>query len=250
MERISSTKNPHITKLRSLNKKAGRDEYGEYLVEGGTLITDMPKKMIKQLFVRDDEIQKYDDIIRSCDADVYILGDSLFKVISDTESSSGIIAVADKRKSDIIQADRNIIVLDEMRDAGNLGTVIRMAVAFGVYDIIAINCVDHYNSKVVRSSMGGIFHSNIVAHKDYQQLSDIIGNRCIIGLDSHGTNLYDFRPARTWAIIVGGEVRGLSNESRSIIDKLLAIPMFSDKIESLNAAISVAIATSWFCNIK
>ncbi|MDR0751075.1 MAG: RNA methyltransferase [Christensenellaceae bacterium] len=250
MDKLSSAKNPIVSKLRALKSKEGRDEFDEYLVEGGIIVTDMPKKMIKQLFVREDSIQKYQTLIDTMTSDVYVLKDSIFKVISDTETSSGIVAVAARKIPTDISHLRPVIVLDEIRDAGNMGTIIRSVVAFGVYDIIAINCVDHYNPKVVRASMGGIFHSNIVNLCDSKKLKKILNDHLIIGLDSRGSNIYDFNPDCNWALIIGSEAHGISSEARSIVDKLLAIPMLSGKIESLNAAVSAAIATSWFCNSK
>ena len=136
-----------------------------------------------------------------------------------------------------------LMVLDGVSDAGNMGTIIRTAVAMGVEDFITINCVDPYSPKVVRSTMGGVYYANIVPFS-YAGACDALANYKVAVLDMGGENVFDYMPDTPLALVVGSEAHGVSKEMRQRANKVLAIPMYGNKIESLNAGVSASIVMS------
>ena len=171
-----------------------------------------------------------------------IVADFVFGKLSDTVNSQGILALCPLPKQREING-KVVMVLDGVSDAGNMGTIIRTAVAMGIEDFISINCVDAYSPKVVRSTMGGVYFANIVPFS-YASACDALRNFKVAILDMGGENVYDFTPTTPLALVVGSEAHGVSKEMRERADKVLAIPMYGGKIESLNAGVSASIVMS------
>lgn len=204
------------------------------------MVKDIPKEYpIEFILLKESAADRHKDIALTLCQEIFLVQDYTFDSISDTVSPSGVIAVCQQRVARAIANDK-LLVLDRLQDPGNMGTIFRSCVAFGFYDIIGINCVDIYNPKVVRSSMGAIFKVNFV-QATCQKALEMIADYDTIILDARGEdiNSYPFEKEKT-ALILGNESSGVAQELK---DKgvRIGIPMSGD-MESLNAGIAISLA--------
>ena len=228
-EIIKSTTNQHVKYLRKiLSDKNFRKQEGVFAAEGKSLGFDISSNC-------DIDERKLKSGVRKVYFDKRI-----FDSVSDSVNPSGITALVKMKKEKFDNGD--VIVLDGISDPGNLGTIIRTAAALGIANILACHTTDAYSPKSVRSSMGGIFHTNII-EADIDEAKKILNDYEVFSLDMNGENIFQcsFRENKKTALIVGNEAHGVSEEFLKISDKILSLPM-SGKIESLNAAVSVSVA--------
>lgn len=251
MKVISSKENENIKNIRKLKEKKYRDLSGEYVIEGIKLVKEAIEENvnIKTIVVCDDcekngtidqkllyEIAKYDCI--------YVT-EKVFNLLTDVTNPQGILAVV-KKNNNVSEIDFKqdlILILDDIQDPGNLGTIIRTADSVNLKQIIVSKgCGDVYNPKVVRSSMGAIFRVKILESKN---LVDTIKqlkkhNIKVIATDLQTTkSIYD-EEYKKCAVIIGNEANGVSKEVLDVVDKKIKIPMLG-KTESLNASVATAI---------
>ena len=246
MKIISSPQNENIKVIRSLSDKKARAKHSLFLVEGSNLIGDMPLGYAKELYIAKSKVTTFLQLANKLGIEPVLVEDFIFEKITDTVTSQGIIAVCPlPTKKEIV--GEVVMVLDGISDAGNMGTIIRTAVAMGVEDFITINCVDPYSPKVVRSTMGGVYYANIVPFS-YAGACGALKKYNIAILDMNGEDVFDYKPSLPLALVVGSEAHGVSVEMRSIANKTLAIPMYGNKIESLNAGVSASIVLSTIAN--
>lgn len=242
MKIITSPQNDKIKVIRSLGDKKARAKHSLFIVEGANLIADMPLGYLNELYIAKSKAENLMPIAKKLNVEPVLVEDFVFEKISDTVNSQGILAVCPLPiKKEIM--GKIVMVLDGISDAGNMGTIIRTSVAMGIEDFIAINCVDPYSPKVVRSTMGGIYHANIVSFS-YAGACDALKDYQVAILDMGGENVFDYKPTLPLALVVGSEAHGVSNEMRDIANVVLAIPMYGNKIESLNAGVSASIVVS------
>ena len=265
---ITSTSNPQVKELsRLMKKRRARDEAGVFLVEGprmiGELIADdhwrsqILKICMSESFASGHEEKATALVQRGNRYQSEIFSDAAFVRISDTRTPQGILAVVKRRSYDIEtvingmygekpQAERqpHILVLDNLQDPGNLGTVFRTAEAAGATGIIlSSDCVDIYNPKVVRSTMGAVFRMPFLYVDD---LPGTIGGLKKAGIRIYaahleGINAYDREDYREGcAFLIGNEGNGLRNEIAECADCRIRIPM-EGKAESLNAAVAASV---------
>lgn len=245
-EYIASIKNPKISSVRKLKDKSYRKSLGLFVVEGERLIKDLPDDVeIDTLFIEKDKLDAYRYLInRHINDKICIVDEKVMNAMSDAVTPCGALAtIKIKRQSGRIDGD--VAVLDGVSDPGNMGTIIRTCAACGVKNILAINCVDCLSPKVVRASMGGIFKVNIVENTLQEALKNLSGHN-VYCLDMKGRNIYETEEIkRPFAVVVGNESRGLSEEFLSS-GKIVSLPM-SGQMESLNAAVSMSIALYEIC---
>ena len=229
----SSTNNEFIKSIKKLNEKKYRDNTNTFLVEGEHLVLEAIKNnLVKYLIVRDDYNFDYDNKI--------IVTDKVLKYISNLNTPSGIMAVCNKPNSKKLGS--RIIVLDNIQDPGNLGTIIRSSVAFNFDTIVISNdSVDVYNSKVIRATQGMLFNVNIIGTDITSFLNDIKTEYKIIGTDVvDGKSVSDFKNLKKFAIIMGNEGQGMSNDTKELCSDFVYIPMSKD-CESLNVGVAASI---------
>ena len=237
MDKITSISNAKIQEIKKLLiSKTERYQSGKFIAEGVNIVKDIPDSYILALFMTQNTFEKYGDITKKCD-NIFLVNDKVMGVISDTKSPSGVVAICGMPKENNLVCDK-CIVLDNLQDPGNAGTIIRTAVACGVKKIYCYGeCVDLYSPKVVRSSMGGIFFVDVQKLNSKSEL-----NMPLYVLDMAGSNLFSLRDKpNKFALLVGNESRGVSKEMKEQADKLISLPM-SENMESLNAAVSLSIA--------
>ena len=163
----------------------------------------------------------------------------VMKKISDMESVSGYYGVCSKKSEDTI--GNKIVILDGIQDPGNLGTIIRSAVAFGMNTIVLSDkTVDLYNPKVIRSTKGMLFNINIIVRELVSFMSNL-DEYTIYGTDVvDGINIHDEKINNKIALVIGNEGTGIRDEVKELCDKFVYIGM-NNLCESLNAGVAASI---------
>lgn len=232
---ITSKDNNRIKEIRKLLNKKYSLEKGLFVIEGENLIEEAIKNnLLKELYVLKGSECKYDF---QHDEVTY----EVMKSISDLKSTPRLLGVAKIKKEEKI--GKRIVILDDIQDPGNAGTIIRNAVAFGIDTIVfSKSSVSAYNEKTLRSTGGMIFNINIIIDDLENVISQIKNN----GIKVIGTSLNTSKSLETlekmdnFAIIFGNEGNGVSKDILSLCDEVIKINMNS-KCESLNVAVSSGI---------
>lgn len=258
-EYISSRVNNTIVALSKLSDKKYRDDARLFLSEGtklseeALLHSEVVKLVLCETALNDCKNVSLLNAAAKKAIPILITGESAFSKISSEKSPQGIIAVSrymerhasrDSIDFSVWQKGKRILILDNIQDPGNLGTIVRSATATGFYGIVTINCADIYNPKTLRASMGAIFRCNI-----YQSCSPVEDikilqnhNRRVLAsaLKGQVLNLGKCELLESDCIVVGNEGHGVAENILSVCDAVLKIPM-ADGSESLNAAAAAAI---------
>lgn len=230
---IESINNEKIKKYNKLLQKKYRDETNMYLVSTEHLVLEAQKRnLIIEIFLLENEKNIY--------GNVTYVKENVMRKLSNLNTIPRVVAVVKKEQSKNIFG--NIVMLDGLQDPGNLGTIIRSAVAFNIDTIIlGDNTVDLYNEKVLRASEGMIFNINIVKKNLIDSIMElkvkgykIIGTKVNNGIDIKNIDVDKY------AFIIGNEGKGISEDILNICDKYVYIPM-NNKCESLNASIASSI---------
>ena len=231
---IESINNEQIKEIRKLKEKKYRDETNLFLVEGDHLVKEAYKAgYLKKLIVTED--------IYDFDVEKLLVTDKVINSISDLNNVK-VIGVCSKISSEL-NLDKNILILDGVQDPGNLGTIIRSCVAFDIDNLVLSNeCVDLYNSKVIRSTQGMIFNINIIRDDLKNTIKLLMDNNYIIyGTNvNNGIDVKDVKNTEKYAIILGNEGNGISDDVNALVDKNIYIKM-NENCESLNVSVSGSI---------
>jgi len=248
MKTISSPENQMIKLARSLHHKKYRDQEKLFLAEGRRLVEEALARpeLVKALFIREEQAA---DIAERQDIDCYVIDDRLFKLISTTDSQQGMAAIVRKPVWDLPKltaVDGFLVLLDRISDPGNLGSIIRSCWALGVDGLLLTpECVDPYSPKVVRSTMGGIFHLPLIEAVAAPELDTLQmhGYEFIAtGLD-HALDYYDIDMRGKKILVLGSEAIGISPAIKSKCNQTSRIPI-NPKVDSLNVAAACAIITA------
>lgn len=232
--------------IKSLQIKKFRKEQGLFLIEGEKSLIELLGSdfEIEELFLTEKFIEKHDSLLQNKD---YSSNDeaTIKKNSSLVTNDAGIAVVKIKNSELVLKNLNSILVLDNVQDPGNLGTIIRAADWYGIDAIICSpSTVDHYNFKVVQAAMGSLFRTTIL----YTDLPAFIENNNsqfkFYTATLNGENIHQipFNETKT-AIVMGNESKGVSEEVIELCEKEIMIPRFGGA-ESLN----VAMATSIICD--
>ena len=232
---ISSVENIKIKELKKLQAKKYREKTGLFLVEGEHLVLEAYKAGYLETLIL---LDKYE---LNLDVNTIYVTDNVLKCLSELETPQPIIGVCKKKENNI--PNGNIIILDNVQDPGNLGTIIRSAVAFN-FDTIVLSkdSVDVYNSKVIRASQGLLFNINVIV----DDLSNIIPSLKENGYQIYGTKVTNGKSVKSiakkslFAIIMGNEGNGMSDVVSNLCDEFIYIDM-NEKCESLNVGVAASI---------
>lgn len=270
---ITSLQNEQVKHVVSLHEKKGRKEFNEFLVEGKRFVQEalLRNANIKkiyycadpaaELFVGEEsaDIGYHDTSLIAIPRliheakqhliDIEEVSDAAMRKMSATEEPQGILAVVEKPTYDWqdirIENNTMLLVIDSIQDPGNLGTILRTALAADVTQIILTKrTVDIYNPKVLRSSMGSVFSQVILSDKTPQEVENMCrSNHCaMVILAMDGTSIYrsDIHHDYPLALIIGSEAVGPDVYFMEKADKKITIPMFNN-VESLNASMAAGI---------
>lgn len=236
---ITSLDNEKVKKFKKLQQKKYRDESGQYIVEGEHLVIEAYKSgAIQELIISEGN----DTMFPPIPANYY--SREVMKKISSMDTPSTVMALCNKRVGTTLKGSK-FLILDGIQDPGNLGTIIRSAVAFNIDTIVLTeNTVDLYNPKVLRATQGMFFHINVVTMSGVEAVTKI--RRA--GIPVYGTSVtngYDVRELaedekKKFALVMGNEGNGVREEVSSLCSKNLYISM-NKKVESLNVGIATSI---------
>ncbi len=239
MEAITSSGNEKIKLVKSLLSKKGRAKHGLFIAEGGNLVKDIPAGYpVEFILLKKSTADKFADMAKSLNRNIYLVEDNIFKTISDTVTPFGVMAVCKQKEPKAIESSK-ILALDNIQDPGNMGTILRSCLAFGFYDIIGISCADIYSPKVVRASMSAIFKLNYIA-VDMAAALEILADYDLAILDAKGADIRSCAFGKKVALVLGNESIGVSQVLKSK-GRAVSIPI-SNAIESLNAGVAASIA--------
>jgi RNA methyltransferase, TrmH family len=244
-QKISSAQNSWIKSLGKLNSKKYREETRQFSVENLTIIIDALNDGhdFKALFVTEEFAGKHGDKLTYIEMNsqcknYFLIDPKLNKSYSNLETPSGLTAI-------YAMADReldgsSVVYLNGISDPGNLGTIMRSALAFGFANMVLDgNCVDIYNPKVISAAKDAIFKLNFQEDRTGKWINDY--ELPIYTSSSHaGTSLDEFKPAKVFCLVLGSESHGIGPGVMERAQSCIRIEI-SDKIESLNVATAAAI---------
>ncbi len=232
---IESVDNKKIKEIRKLKEKKYRDSEKLFLVEGEHLVLEAYKSgVLKEVILCDRELD--------LDIEKIYVSNKVMNTISELPSKVDIIGVC-YIKENKLDKSSNILILDGIQDPGNLGAIIRSAVAFNIKNIVlSKDTVDLYNTKVLRSAQGMNYHLNIIRDDICNVINVLKENNYIIyGTDViNGIDVKSIKNDGKYAIIMGNEGNGIREEVKTLVDKNIYIKM-NKNCESLNVAVSASI---------
>lgn len=249
---ISNASNVQIKNIVKLQKNARtRREQDAFVIEGKKLFEEAKLYgKVKRAYVTPEYIAELETSEEKYFSGIEyeLVEEKVLKEAADTKTPQGILAIVEKPHytlDSILSGESvNLLLLEDLRDPGNLGTVMRTAEGAGIDGIImSKETVDLFNPKVVRSTMGSIFRVPFLYVEDIIETLTILKEKgvTIVATDLMGTNSYEEEvyPAKT-AIVIGNEAKGITDTMRNNADVLVRIPMCG-KLESLNASVAAGI---------
>jgi TrmH family RNA methyltransferase len=260
MQTITSKDNELIKHIRKLKDKKYRDESNEYVVEGVKLVEEAVKEnaKIKQIIVCEDTTRTYEIpthiMLEIAKYECISVSDKIFNIITQVTNPQGIMAIIEKnaQNAKIDYTQDIIVVLDDVQDPGNLGTILRTVDSIGLNQIIVSKgTADAFNSKVVRSTMGAIFRIKIIEVENLAQaIKEMRKHHFKLMVTSLQTknSIYDIDFNKK-IIVIGNEGNGVSKEIQDFADYKVKIPMLG-KTESLNASVATGIMIYEFVRQK
>lgn len=230
---IESINNEKIIRYAKLKQRKYRELEGLYLISTPHLVKEAIKEnSIKEIFLLNGKDNVY--------GNVTIVTEQVMKKLTDLDTMPEVVAVCYKKNSNEITG--NILILDAIQDPGNLGTILRSAVAFNINTIIlGQGCVDLYNEKVLRAAEGMHFHLNIINSDILKMIPKLKKDYKIIGTRlTDGIELKKFNINNNYALIMGNEGSGVNPELLSLCDDYIYIKM-NEACESLNVGVATSI---------
>lgn len=253
MKRIESRNNPTIKSMCLLSTRKERERQKLFYFEGVHLLEEYLRsgKKPKYIFVREDVVSKYSDILSKAECEMFEVTGSVYEKLSDEKAPQGIFTVSEfldnvfeldeSNAADIVG---NSIMTVDLQDTGNVGTVIRTAAALDCDVLLCGSCADIYSAKTVRATMGALFTGRVFVSKDTIFAIELLqknGKRVIATALTDKAEVLGKFPVKTDdCFAVGNEGNGLSEDVISKCDFTCIIPM-SGKTESLNAAMASAM---------
>ena len=229
--------------IKSLQEKKNRVELGLFLVEGEKSVSEVLNSdfEIDFLLTTTEFFDKYGEKIREKSNSYEIVNQFELEKVGTFATNDAALAVVKQKNNKLFEIEKTEIVLalDEIKDPGNLGTIIRTADWYGIKNIVASKeTVDFYNPKVITATKGSFTRVNIF----YTDLKDFISkqNLPILGAFLDGENIHETKLPPNGILLMGNESNGVSKEIESLVTKKITIPAYG-KAESLNVAIATAV---------
>ena len=246
---ITSTSNPRIKNLIQLQKKAkARKEQDVFVAEGIKMYREAPRELVEQVYISKSFSEKPEAAELLGCRNLEIVEDRVFQAAADTKTPQGILAVVRRQHYSLEQVlggeSPLLMILENLQDPGNLGTILRTGEGAGVTGVImTAETVDIYNPKTIRSTMGSVYRMPFCYVSDFGAAAEEMKRRGIALYAAHlkGKDSYD-KPdyRRGCGFLVGNEGNGLTEEAAALADSYIRIPMCGH-VESLNAAVASAV---------
>lgn len=241
---ITGINNNLVKEVTKLQQKKYRDKTGYFLLEGFKSVFEAHNSgiILEHVFVLKDRADKYKFLNR----ELILTTEAVLKKISTTDSAPEVVAVGHQLKSDFekLKTSKKVVLLENISDAGNLGTIIRSAAAFNIESIILYgDTVDLYNPKCVRSAVGNMWKVNIVSIKEFNLLKKYFNDFervATLPKTDNSVWLKDWTPRGKFLVMFGSEADGLTNELKNYATTNLTIEM-NKEVESLNLSTSASI---------
>lgn len=267
MTLITSPANPRISKLQALQTTRGRKKYGLFLMEGPHLLEALldAQMLPEEVYYQPELLQRTArgrallhrllHLPGSTSSQLVEISGRVMEAISEVQTSQGVVSVMPQGVFDpaSLQARRRnlprpaLLVLDGLADPGNLGTILRTALAADVEQVLLTpNCVDYYSPKVIRAAAGAHIALPVTTELSWSAIAERVLQHCqqspqVLLAEAGGTALYYEQDLmRPFALIVGNEAHGPSQEARALATLTVSIPLAND-VESLNAAMAAGI---------
>ena len=251
---ITSNSNPKVKKLLTWQKKRKvREEDGIYIVEGLRMFVEAPQDKVREVYVSESFYKKKREelCLDAWGKKLEILSDSVYGHVSDTKTPQGVLVVMEQMQyslEEVITEKEGkaslLMVLDNLQDPGNLGTILRAGEAAGVTGVVmSSDCVDIYNPKVIRSTMGSIYRMPFIYVENLPTVVKMLGEKEIHTYAAHlkGKRSYEEEDfTKGTAFLIGNEGNGLQDEVADAAEIYVKIPMCGE-VESLNAAIAASV---------
>jgi len=227
--------------IRSLQQKKFREEHGLFIVEGLRSIQEALRAnaSIESIFWTEAFSEKNSNHMNTISA---VQNESVLmaemKQLSPSTTPPGVLAVCKIPIFDSPDMNRNFIYLDHISDPGNMGTILRTALWFGIHNIVLSEaCIDPFNPKVVRGAMGAHFHISWIGTMPLCAFTDYT----VLGADYRGNSILAVKKIPDkWVLVMGSEAHGISSDVHDKLDQLIAIPKVGTG-ESLNVGVSMGI---------
>lgn len=249
MEVISSSKNAVVQEIVKIKKN-----YSALFLEGERLVQEAISYGCQpsMTFVQKDKLEYFSQKIPAIINDkTYILTPQVFEKICDTKTPQGIAVVVDFKFKTPFVPKNNFLVVENVQDPGNLGTILRCAKGTDFCDVFLVNCVNIFNTKVVRSSMGGIFGTNICQMASTDEFLDFAreNNLQLNVLAMDGKNIFEIKkkPQNT-GLVLGNEGNGVSDKLKNYAQNKWSVPM-KHNLESLNVSVCAGICMFYLDNL-
>lgn len=245
---ITSVTNKQIKNILKLQKSSkARREAGLFVIEGIRMFRETPSDRLDKIYVTEAFYEKNKDLFEGRMPDD-LVADNVFEKLSETKTPQGVLATARMKEYDLdemLNGKENplFLVLENLQDPGNLGTILRTGEGAGVDGIImSKDTVDIYNPKVVRSTMGSLFRMPFCYTEDMDGAVSCLQQKGITVYAAHldGKEFYEKDYRKGTAFLIGNEGNGLSEHLTNQADEKIRIPMMG-KVESLNAAIAATL---------
>lgn len=251
---LTNVRSDRVRSVRSLSRRSVRERTGRFVVDGPQGVREAIRyagSRVDDLYVTTAALERHADLVdaaREAGIRVHETDDAVLEAMSDTESPQGLLAVvasAPATLDDVLASGpRLLVLLSNVRDPGNAGTVIRGADAFGADAVLVTDgSVDVLAPKVVRSTVGSIFHLPVVAGLDVTATLDALAGAGIRTLAADGTGetlLPDVDTSTPHAWVMGNEAWGLPAEIRDRCTDVVRVPI-SERVESLNLAMAATV---------
>ena len=250
---ITSTGNAAVKNVVGLCKKAKeRDLQGLFVVEGPKMFAEIPPGLLESVFISEGFYHRNDAFLKQHEelldqAKVQLVSDNVCKAMSDTKTPQGIICLVRQlswTRQQLAGEKPLLVILENLQDPGNLGTIIRTAEGAGVTGVLlGSGCVDIYNPKVIRSTMGSVYRVPFLYTDDLHASLAEWKKQGVVLYAAHldGKRSYtDEDYTRPSGFLIGNESSGLTDETAALADHLIRIPM-QGRVESLNASVAAAV---------
>ena len=254
---IDNPRSPRVRAVAKLAKREARSETGLFLLEGPQAVSEaltFRPELVIELFATPTALERYSDVAQlaaAADLEAEFVTEQVLDAMADTVTPQGIVAVARQFPTsvkDILASEpRLIAILEEVRDPGNAGTIIRAADAAGADAVIFTGrSVDLYNPKVVRATTGSLFHVPVAVGNELASVLQRVSEAglTILAADIKGTDLLEARTSGVLdaptAWLFGNEARGLTDEDLALADRAITVPIYGHA-ESMNLATAASV---------